>query len=157
MFLLKPLNERKNMFISHNRVRMHDTDMAGILYFPRQFRFVHDCLEDLMQSEGITYQQIFHHEKFVFVVIHAESDYLSPLTVGEDLEIHLATEKIGNTSFTLGYNIFRKRDKKLVGKAKTVHVTLDAETRNKIPLPKKLIKILSKYPSDTLEQQNNPA
>ena len=122
------------MFIARNRVRLHDTDMAGILYFPRQFRFVHDALEDFLESIGLTFEQIFHKEKFIFVVVHAEADYINSLRVGDQLDIHVTVEKIGNTSFTIDYKIY-KLDKTLSGTAKTVHVTVDSKTRKKTPIP----------------------
>ncbi|MEI8125181.1 MAG: thioesterase family protein [Parachlamydiaceae bacterium] len=132
------------MFISKNQVRMHDTDMAGILYFPRQFRFAHDALEDFVASLGYTFDQIFHKEHFVFVIVHAESDYLNPLRVSDKLDIHLTIENIGNSSFTVCYKIY-KEDKTLSGTAKTVHVTLDAKTRKKIPIPQIFRDLLEKH------------
>lgn len=131
-------------FISKNKVRMHDTDMAGILYFARQFRFAHDALEDFIESRGMTFHQLFKREKFVFVIVHCEADYFLPLAVGDDLEVHLAVEKVGTTSFTLYYKIYN-RDKKLVGTVKTVHVCLDSGTRAKIPIPDHFRKDLEKF------------
>lgn len=122
------------MFIAHNQVRMHDTDMAGILYFPRQFRFAHDALEDFFGSVGLTFEQVFHKNEFVFVIVHAEADYLAPLYVGDKLEVHLTIPHVGTSSFTVNYKIYNQH-KKCVGTAKTVHVTLDAPTRKKIPIP----------------------
>lgn len=132
------------MFIAHNRVRMHDTDMAGILYFARQFRFAHDALEDFVASEGLSFDQVFHKEHFVFVIVHAEADYLAPLKVGDSLKVHLSIERLGSTSFTVSYKIY-KEDGLLVGTAQTVHVTLDAKSRAKIPIPAILRHKLSKH------------
>lgn len=131
-------------FIGYNQVRMHDTDMAGILYFARQFRFAHDALEDFFASEGIDFDRLFHQEPFVSVIVHCEADYLAPLKVGDRLETHLWIEKIGSTSFHVVYEIFRE-DKTMIGKAKTVHVTLTRVSREKIPVPKKLRDILERY------------
>ena len=132
------------MFIAYNRVCLHDCDMAGILYFPRQFRFVHDALEDLMESEGFSFAHIFLELDFLFVIVHAEADYLVPLKVGDKLEVHVSVEKVGNTSFTLLYTIY-KVNHELVGTAKTVHVTLKTSTREKIPVPKGFREKFSKY------------
>lgn len=132
------------MFVSKNKVRMHDTDMAGILYFPRQFRFVHDAWEDLMEKEGLCFHRLFNEEPFAFVIVHAEADYLAPLQVGQKLDVHVSIEAIGTTSFTIDYQIYRE-DKTLIGTAKTVHVTIDRKTRKKIPVPDELKKKLSKY------------
>lgn len=132
------------MFITHNKVRMHDTDMAGILYFANQFRYVHDAWEDLVESEGISFSQVLHQEDFLFVIVHVEADYLASLNIGEHLEVHVSAEKIGTSSFTMLYNIYRD-NRELVGRAKTVHVTIDKATRKKIPIPHHLKAKLQKY------------
>jgi 1,4-dihydroxy-2-naphthoyl-CoA hydrolase len=133
------------MFITHNKVRMHDTDMAGILYFPRQFRFVHDALEDLMAKEGLNFDYLFTKEKFSFVVVHAEADYKSSLHVGDEIEVHMKLERMGETSFTWNYFIYRKKDRVLAGTAKTVHVAIERTKRHKIPIPPQLREIFEKY------------
>jgi 1,4-dihydroxy-2-naphthoyl-CoA hydrolase len=132
------------MFIAKNKVRMHDTDMAGILYFPRQFRFAHDALEDFVESEGFTFDRVFSQEDFVFVIVHCEADYYSPLRVGDAIEIKVFVENIGSSSFTMLYEIY-KQDHTHVGTAKTTHVTLKRVERTKIPIPKNLKKNLSKH------------
>lgn len=136
------------MFITHNKIRMHDTDMAGILYFPRQFRFAHEALEDFVESEGLSFEQVFKREDFVFVIVHAEADYFTSLKVGDNLEVHLGIERLGNTSFTVFYQIYRKNsptDKELVGSVKTVHVTLERISRKKIPIPTVIRAKFAKY------------
>lgn len=134
------------MFIAHNKVRMHDTDMAGILFFANQFRFVHDALEDFVASEGISFQDVFHSNEFLFVIVHVEADYHAPLRVGDALEIRLKVEQIGSSSFRIGYEVYKvDGDLQLVGTAKTVHVTLDAKTRKKIPIPQKLQEVLVRH------------
>ena len=131
-------------FNTKNKVRMHDTDMAGILYFPRIFRFVHDALEDLIESEGVTFPQLFHEMNCLFVIVHTEADYYAPVKVGDELQVHVGVERIGNTSFTMVYEIYKK-DKTHVGTAKTIHVTLEQKSRKKIAIPEGLRKKLSKY------------
>lgn len=132
------------MFIAKNKVRMHDTDMAGILYFPRQFRFAHDALEDLVESEGFSFDKVFHQEEFVFVIVHCEADYYSSLRVGDDVHIQVSVERIGSSSFTMIYEIY-KTDHTHVGSAKTIHVTLDRVSRTKIPIPVVLREMLEKH------------
>lgn len=132
------------LFKAKNQVRMHDTDMAGILYFPRIFRFVHDTFEDFLQDQGINFNTLFNVSDFTFVVAHAEADYKKPITVGDQLEVHLQTENIGNTSFTMAYKIY-KTDGSLIGEAKTVHVCLNSKTRLKTAIPESWRHCLEKY------------
>lgn len=131
------------MFIAKNKVRMHDTDMAGILYFARQFRFAHDALEDFVESEGFDFDKVFHKENFVFVIVHCEADYYAPLRVGDKLNVHVTVEKIGSSSFTMNYRIYREELE--VGSAKTVHVTLERSSRKKIPIPSGFREILKTH------------
>lgn len=132
------------MYISHNQVRMHDTDMAGILYFARQFRFAHDAIEDFFESEGYSFEKIFQQKEFVFVIAHAEADYLAPLNVSDKLEVHVEVERIGTTSFTFVFKIYRS-DSTLVGTAKTVHVCLGKVSRKSTPLSEPIRSLLSKH------------
>jgi 1,4-dihydroxy-2-naphthoyl-CoA hydrolase len=138
------------MFKSANKVRMHDTDMAGILYFPRLFRFAHDALEDFVETLGLSFNQVFHREPFVFVIVHAEADYLKSLRVGDPIMVHLSIEALGTTSFTVGYKIFK--DEELMGTAQTVHVTVDTVTRTKIPIPSTFKALLAKHLNQSDEE-----
>ena len=124
---------------------MHDTDMAGILYFPRQFRFCHEALEDFVETQGLSFSEVFNKKDFVFVIRHCEADYLAPLFVGDALTIKMHLEGMGQSSFVIGYEIYRESDELLVGTAKTVHVTLDSKTRNKINVPEEIQESFKKY------------
>ena len=132
------------IFKTTNKVRMHDTDMAGILYFPRIFRFVHDALEDLMKSEGFPFEKMLRGSDFVFVIVHSEADYYSSLVVGDEIQVHARVEHSGVTSFTIVYEIY-KLDHTHMGRVRTVHVTVDNVSRKKIPVPDILKSILEKY------------
>lgn len=132
------------MYITKNKVRLNDTDAAGILYFANQFRFAHDALDDFFESEGYSFHKMLYEESFVFVIVHAEADYLAPLAVSDQLEIHLSVESIGTSSFSIIYKIY-KSNQILAGTAKTVHVYLDRATRTKRPIPQHFIKLLNKY------------
>lgn len=128
---------------------MYDTDAAGILYFANQFRFAHDAFESLMASEGLNFQQMFEVEPFLFVIVHAESDYKISLKVGDPITVRTWIENIGTTSFSIAYHIY-KNDEILVGTAKTVHVCIDKHTREKTPIPEKPLGFLRKYLAPTL-------
>lgn len=134
-------------FISKNKVRMHDTDMAQRLYFARQFRFANDALEDWVFDKGLDYYHVAKEHHFMFVIVHAEADYYLQLQVGEEVEIHLSCEHIGNTSFSLLYQIYRNKDE-MVGLCRTVHVTISTDTGQKIPIPEKLRDLLKEIHSN---------
>lgn len=132
------------MFVAKNQVRMHDTDMAGRLYFARQFRFAHDALEDFMAAENFAFDYMFHESNYAFVIVHCEADYYAHLKVGDKLSIHVTVEHIGDSSFIMHYQIYRDDDV-LVGKVKLVHVAIDTKSGQKISIPDDLRQRLAKH------------
>jgi 1,4-dihydroxy-2-naphthoyl-CoA hydrolase len=131
------------MFTYKTKIRLHDTDAAGIIFFANQFKIVHDAYEDLLEEFGWSFQKMLQGTKYFLPIVHAESDYLTPVMVGDEIVIAIKVGHIGKTSFSFEYTL--KRGKTLVGTAKTVHVTIDQKTRKKITLPLALRKALLAY------------
>jgi 1,4-dihydroxy-2-naphthoyl-CoA hydrolase len=127
-------------------VRLHDTDAAGILFYANQFLFIHDAYEELLQLIGLPVATILRDEPFILPIVHAESKYLKPLAVGDEITVRVQVAKIGKTSFVLEYELSGVDDT-LVGKAKTVHVAVSKQTQNKIALPEKLRRAMQAFQS----------
>lgn len=121
------------MFTSKYKVRMSDSDMAGILFFANQYHFIHYTIEDFFEKIGLPFDKLFNENPFVFVIVHSEADYLHPLSVGDLLTIEMSIKRIGTSSLHFHFDI--KRGSQLVGRAETIHVCLDRHTRSKIPIP----------------------
>ncbi|MBZ0166338.1 MAG: acyl-CoA thioesterase [Candidatus Omnitrophica bacterium] len=119
------------------QINLHDTDAAGLLFFSNQFKLIHDAYEALLEKIGFGFGDLIKNQPFFLPIVHAESDYKAPLFVGDWINIDVDVESVGTTSFTFVYRI-TKTDGTLVGTARTVHVTIDKETKNKIPLPPKM-------------------
>jgi len=131
------------MFTYTTKIRLHDTDAAGIIFFANQFKIIHDAYEDLLEKFGWSFQTMLKGTDYFLPIVHAESDYKTPVLVGDKIVITIKVGHIGSTSFSFEYTL--KRGKTLVGTAKTVHVTINQKTRQKIPLPKALRKALENY------------
>jgi 1,4-dihydroxy-2-naphthoyl-CoA hydrolase len=125
------------------KVRLSDTDAAGLLFFAKQFVYAHDAYEFLMQTVGYSLLDIIEKESFLLPIVHAEADYLKKLNVGEEIDVTVSIARIGNTSFTLAYEV-SDRTGRLVGRASTVHVSVDKQSQSKIDLPPDLRQALQK-------------
>ncbi len=127
-------------------VKMADTDVAGIIYFASEFRFMHDAWEGMIEFENMSFREIFTAEcPFLVVIVHAECDYISPITIGDKIEIEVMVERIGSSSFTLRYETFLKEPRQKVGAGKTIHVAIDKMTRKKTAIPAPFKAILQKH------------
>ena len=122
------------MYTYQTKIKLHETDAAGLLFFSNQFKIIHDAYESLLETIGFGFAELIREKDFFLPIIHCESDFKSPLFVGDLIEIQVAVEKIGKTSFIFAYKLL-DTSQKLVGTAQTVHVTMDKATRKKIPIP----------------------
>ena len=122
------------MYTYQTKIKLHQTDAAGLLFFAHQFSIVHDAYEGILESIGFGFAELIRECDFFLPIVHAEADFTKPLFVGDLIEIQVTVEKIGNHSFTFSYNL-QNAKQETVGTAKTVHVTMDKATQKKIPLP----------------------
>ena len=122
------------MYTYKTVIKLHDTDAAGILFFSHQFEIVHDAYESLLEKLGVGFPVLIRKKKYFLPIVHAEADYKMPLFVGDLIEIQVTVESIGQTSFTFAYSLLNTRQQ-VVGTARTVHVTIDKKSHQKIPLP----------------------
>jgi 1,4-dihydroxy-2-naphthoyl-CoA hydrolase len=122
------------VFLYQTKIKLHETDAAGTLFFSNQFKIIHDAYESLLESIGFGFAELLRNRDFFLPIVHSESDFKMPICVGDVLKIQVRVEKIGTTSFCFAYKLFNAQQQ-LVGTAQTVHVTIDTKTRQKIPLP----------------------
>ena len=130
------------MFRYKTKIRLYDTDAAGILFFANQFRLVEEAYEEFLEENGIQIKDFLDKSNFIVPIVHADSDFLHPLRAGDKIEIEIDLLKIGDSSFTLTHRIFNS-DKTLCGKGSTVHVSVSSGTFKKIMMPDQIIDILN--------------
>lgn len=118
-------------------IRLHHTDAAGILFFANQFVIAHDLYEDFLAEIGLPINKVLHQESFHLPIVHADSQFRRTLVAGDVVDVRLSVADIGNTSFTLAYELTTP-SMESVGQAKTVHVAVEKATMKKIHLPQKL-------------------
>ena len=88
----------------HRRVVFGDVDMAGWMHFPRVFDFVEDAEHEWMRSLGVT---IISREEGGWPRARVECDYRAPMKFGDAIEVRLGVERVGSSSLTLVFEIFR--------------------------------------------------
>jgi YbgC/YbaW family acyl-CoA thioester hydrolase len=125
-------------------IRVDDTAASGTIYFTNQFKFSHQAMEALLESEGFHFSKLFTDTNYAISIIHASADYKASLIVGDIITLFVIVKHIGTSSFSFGYEIY-KFENIHVGTVKTVHVTLNKKTRQKISIPSPLITCLKKY------------
>ena len=78
------------------------------------------------------------------IIARAECDYRAPAVFGDELEIVLAIGEIGQSSFTLVYEIRHVQSGRSIAEGKTVMVSYDYQASKAIPLPEETNRLLRK-------------
>lgn len=132
------------MYSKENQIKLSDTDAAGILFFANYIKLAHDVYEEFMADMGFSLSYIINDADYYLLIAHTEADYKKALKLGEKYSVFLKVEKIGKTSFTLGYEI-HDRGGDLSALIKTIHVAVDKKSNRPIRLADKLKVELQNY------------
>lgn len=131
-------------FLFNTKIKLYQTDAAGILFYSHIFTIAHDAYDVFLDKIGFTISDILNHSDYRLPYIHAEADYFFPLTAGDAIQIRLNVERIGTTSYTIIYSFFDNNEK-LAAFVKTVHVVTDKKSKKKMKIPEDLLAALSNY------------
>ncbi|MFM6756996.1 MAG: acyl-CoA thioesterase, partial [Dolichospermum sp.] len=107
-------------FTYYYTVRFQDTDAAGVVYFANVLRICHEAYEASLATSGVNLKSFFTNSPLAFPIVHANVDFLRPISCGDNLVISLFLEKIGVDKFEISYEI--TIDEVMVAKAITRHV-----------------------------------
>jgi YbgC/YbaW family acyl-CoA thioester hydrolase len=130
------------MFTYSTSIRLRDTDATGVLFFTEQFRIASEAFEEYLEQSGFTLGKLIHESDYLIPIVHVEGDYFGPLLVGDPIIVLLEVSKIGNSSFTLHYQLIKEEEK--VGEASIVHVCVSKEMKASHPIPDDLLSLLRK-------------
>jgi acyl-CoA thioester hydrolase len=119
-------------------VRYSDVDNQGVVYNSRYLEFVDHAVTMWLRSRGLIYEEL-RHETWDFALRHADVEWLSPGRADEVLDVGVALEKLGTTSFTVLSEVTRTGEpptgKPPIFRARVTYVTLDPATQASAPLP----------------------
>jgi 1,4-dihydroxy-2-naphthoyl-CoA hydrolase len=129
------------MFTYNTAIRLHDTDAAGVIYFANQFRIAHEAFETYIESMRFDLGKLLRTADYLMPIVHAESEYKTPLVVGDKITVQLSLERIGKTSFVLLYRLI-KEDGTEAGTVRISHVVIDRGSGQKRSIPDHLRNII---------------
>ncbi len=110
-------------FKFHFRVRLRDTDAAGVIYFSRLLERAHEAYEAFLDSAGLPLQTWMAQGPRL-PIVHAEADFSAPMELGTVVRVALKAARVGRSSFTLDYE-FTTDDGAQLARAQTVHVAVE--------------------------------
>jgi len=126
------------------RIRFHQADPAGILFYGRVYELVNEAYEELVRALGFVYDDHFGMTGYATPVVHVETDYRRPMAAGEALVVTLTISRMGRSSFTLHFTITGE-DGEPRATGNVVHVFVDAAKLTTIEIPAAVREALRRY------------
>jgi len=119
-------------FTHRHRVRLKDTDAAGVVFFVNTLVMAHEAFEACLDEAGVSIASILKEREFALPIVEATTKQQRPLRVGDDVDVTLALEKLGTGSLIVLGTL--KVGDVVVATTRTVHVAIDGQGRSR-PLP----------------------
>ena len=123
-------------FRSKLKIRFGDIDRAGIVYYPRFMHYFHVALEEYFASElGVQYHAVVDTHRIGLPTVHLESDFSRPFSYGDTIEVEVRILKLGRTSVTFGYRVFKEGEDqpRIIGHNVTVCLDMDKFEKMEFP------------------------
>ena len=77
-----------------------------------------------------------------FILAHVDIDYISAAEWGDQVEVSVWPSRIGDSSFTLSYELREKKSNRLLAKSSSVLVSYDYDRKETKPIPPDFRKML---------------
>jgi 1,4-dihydroxy-2-naphthoyl-CoA hydrolase len=114
-------------FTHRYRVRLRDTDAAGVVFFVNTLVITHEAFEACLDEIGVSIATILEERQFALPIVEATTKQQRPLRVGDDVDVSLSLEKLGTGSVIVLGTL--KVGEVVVATTRTVHVGVDGQGR----------------------------
>lgn len=122
-----------------------DCDVVGIAYFAIYYRWMERCYTNWLYANGIRSGEMIDELGVVTVGLSSSARYLQTVTVFDEIECQAVAERIGSTSYTVGFEFTRKDE--VVTRGEMTFAARDPEDFTKAELPARLRAVLERLPT----------
>ena len=114
-------------------VRFTHTDPAGYVFFPRYFEMLQAVVEEWFgQALGLKYADFINDRRLGLPTAETECSFQAPCRLGEQLEITLYLEHVGNASMRVRFVGRVEGERRLVARSAMVVTSLSDGRPRKI-------------------------
>ncbi len=122
-------------FVTRIRVRFGDCDPAGLVYYPVIFHYCHVAMEEFIEARyGMSYDRLMRDYRLGFPTVNVQAEFREPLVYGDEVELMVSVARVGRSSVTFEYSLFRASDLALCARSTQVHAAMNLDTRRAVPI-----------------------
>jgi YbgC/YbaW family acyl-CoA thioester hydrolase len=124
-------------FSWNSRIRFVDTDASGRIHYSALFRHLEIAEDEFLRSLGFPY---FDQRagSLAFPRVHVEAQFTAGLVYDDQIRIEVTVERVGDTSYTLYFMVYRQDGEAAVARGRITAVCMDKRTQKASSLPEDL-------------------
>lgn len=122
------------------RVYYEDTDAGGVVYHSNYLNYMERGRTEYLRERGLSVREL-QARGYVFPVVRLEIDYLAPALHDDLLRVDTSVLELSRASFTLGQQVVRLADGKLLTDGKVTLACVGPAKRAR-RLPAELLEVL---------------
>lgn len=130
-------------FVIEQRVAWSDVDLARIVYFPRFFTYFENAELEWIRQQGLSYEELLTELGVWMPRVAASCNYRAPARLADLLVIEMRLDRLGKTSFTLGFDAYRLPERTAVADGSITIATVGRESFRPTAVPGGLVRLLS--------------
>ncbi len=116
------------------RVRFADTDMQGIVFNGNYLTYYDVAWTEYFRALGFEWKDLINLGADT-VLARTTMEFKAPAHFDELLDVHTRVARIGNTSLTFEFEIYRHGEEQLIGTASSLYVCIDPQTLRPVRVP----------------------
>jgi acyl-CoA thioester hydrolase len=124
----------QSVFEHRLRVRYHETDQQGIVYHARYLEYLDVAMTEYLRHIGWDYKRLLA-DGCDPSLIRTTLNFMRPASFEDEILVALWPLQVGNSSFTLCFEIKSPVDGELLLTAETVYVNFDPASKRSRRLP----------------------
>lgn len=126
------------------KVRYAETDAQGHVFFGNYYTYFDEGLVEYLRNLGYTYLDLLD-EGMDFLYVESQCRHHSSARFDDILNVHTTLAKIGSSSLTFEFSIYKQPEDELVATGHIVAVNVDRATRRPVPVPETLRQAVADY------------
>ena len=119
-------------FVWRTRIRFIDTDASQRIHYTALFKHFEAAEEEFLRSFGQSFTS-WETGNLGFPRVHVECDISGALAYGDEIDVQVAVDRVGNSSYTLLFLVFKAAAE--VARGRIVVVCMNRDTQKSHPLP----------------------
>jgi acyl-CoA thioester hydrolase len=123
------------------RIYYEDTDAGGVVYYANYLRYFERARTEYLRERGLSVGELAA-QGCIFPVVRLEVDYRAPAVHDDLLRVETELLEVGKTSFTVGQQVIRVVDGKLLVDGKVTLVCVNPKMKAR-RLPDELLQALA--------------